>query len=118
MTLDDETQEIEDLEYFKKNIDFLEKIGTINELDWSEYLDLGNLYHGVGDLEKSIENLQKSLDMRPNSTEIMNKMAITFIDKKDYENAEKIFFKTLDIEPLNETTILLLYLLFKELTVI
>ncbi len=65
------------------------------------YTHLGDAYIEVGENDLAIQMYEKALKIQPNNITTINKLAIAFHMKKDYDTAFKICKRVLDIDPDN-----------------
>lgn len=70
------------------------------------YGQIGDLYHQLGDMEKTYEAYDKALEYNKNNVLVLNNYAYFLsLDKKDLDKAERMSAQTVQLEPNNPTYI-------------
>lgn len=59
-----------DFQKFPETIDYCETLLKVNDKNIAAYVALSEAYHYLGDLEKSLEIIEKGLEIQPNSAEL------------------------------------------------
>lgn len=65
------------------------------------YITRSEVYAGIGEKEKAIDDLTDALKEVPDNADIYEQRAELFLQKKDYKRAERDFRKIIDIDPGN-----------------
>jgi len=97
---------------YRLAIDEYEKALEYNPSLVNAYRYLGESYkslYKIGDedpenlekAEKALENLNKALEIEPRNIQIVHSLGDMYDKLRDFENAEKMFLKVLELEPTN-----------------
>ncbi|MDX9917959.1 MAG: hypothetical protein RBT15_08095 [Gudongella sp.] len=81
---------------YDKALDYLVKLFPEEENNWYVNYIAGIAYSGYGDLEKSIEFMERALTINPDEADIYNELGITYFNEGKITESIEVFSKGID----------------------